>query len=658
MAKTKFTRGNIHRTDYSRALVTDTLPAEVPIIFSNDGFYKNQNRRNLFSGDTKQILDLLLNASEKSYSVPYRYRITKDETSTRRLSLIHPRSQIEVCEFYQKYEELICYYNSQSKFSIRAPQKVGSSFFFTCSHAEKNKYKGTSIDTLQFEKRIRNPASYFSYKGFDRLYKFFDSPKFLRLEKKYSKMWFADVSKCFDSIYTHTLPWAVKDMPISKSSTNHKTFGSTFDKLMQRQNYNETNGICIGPELSRIFAETIFQKIDHLVFQRAKEIGLVEKSDYECFRYVDDIIIFSNDDVMIGKIYSLFEEAMGEFKLHLNTLKLEKYTRPFQTNKSQLINSLEADFAKLEISLLQKLDTADGKYFVPAYIYRTSALKIDFIKGVKSTCYDAEVGYEMASNYLIACLSNFLERLIETYSDIPIDIRPPNERYFTLVNLVLELLFFLYTVQPSVNTSFRLSKAIVLSIRFLKGLDSKRTVFTTEQLTLWTYDLVKSFENNNPDLANSKIPVELLNVFLAIGEGDTVDNFAAEFVDRTILRSKNPDYFSIISFLFFTKKLKKFSEVRKSLERYLLRYFEDQADALKYARDAHLFLDIASCPHLSIDFRSRIIKATNKKMALPTLSLQRCKSIAKELQKEAWFTNWSEVDLLNMIKRKELSAVY
>lgn len=658
MPKSKYIRGNIHRADYARALVTDTLPAEVPIIFSNDGFYKNQKNRKLFSNDTKQILDCILNPSENSYSVPYRYRITKDETSTRRLSLLHPRAQIEICEFYENYEQLICYYNSRSEFSIRAPQKVGGSYFFACGDAERHKYKGAPIDTLQFEKRIRNPASYFSYKGYTRLYKFFESSRFLRLEKKYSTMWFADVSKCFDSIYTHTLPWAVKEMPISKNSIQHKTFGSSFDKLMQRQNYNETNGICIGPESSRIFAETIFQRIDNLVLQRAKLLGLEVKSDYECVRYVDDIIIFSNNNLVSGKIYALFEEALGEFNLHLNSLKLEKYSRPFQTNKSQLITRLQTDFAKLETTLLEKVDTDDGKFFVPSYIFKTNALKIDFIKSVKSTCFDADVGYSMASNFLIACLSNFLERLIDKYPSVPIDVRPSNERYFSLVNMVLELLFFLYTVQPSVNTSFRLSKSIILSIEFLNKLDAKRTVFTTELLTQWTFELVSSFEKNNPDLALTKIPVELLNIFLAIGEGDTVENFTEEFVKKTILRSKKSDYFSIISFLFFTKKLSKFANLRKSVETYLLSFFQDQAEVLKYALDAHLFLDICSCPHLSVDFRSRIIKAVNSQLKLPSLSLARCKVIASELEKEPWFTNWNEVDLLNMIKRKELSAVY
>lgn len=41
-----------------------------------------------------------------------------------------------------------------------------------------------------------------------------------------------------------------------------ESFGSKFDSLMQRMNYNETNGILIGPEVSRIFSEIILQAVD------------------------------------------------------------------------------------------------------------------------------------------------------------------------------------------------------------------------------------------------------------------------------------------------------------------------------------------------------------------------------------------------------------
>ena len=43
--------------------------------------------------------------------------------------------------------------------------------------------------------------------------------------------------------------------------------GDAFDNLMQSVNARETNGIVIGPEFSRIFAEIILQYIDQKVEQ-------------------------------------------------------------------------------------------------------------------------------------------------------------------------------------------------------------------------------------------------------------------------------------------------------------------------------------------------------------------------------------------------------
>ena len=49
---------------------------------------------------------------------------------------------------------------------------------------------------------------------------------------------------------------------------------------MQRLNYNETNGIVIGPEFSRIFAEIILQRVDKEVEKALYVNGNQECSDF------------------------------------------------------------------------------------------------------------------------------------------------------------------------------------------------------------------------------------------------------------------------------------------------------------------------------------------------------------------------------------------
>jgi len=73
-----------------------------------------------------------------------------------------------------------------------------------------NQYKNNRVDTNDIDLFVRNPASFFSYSGVDRLYKFFSSNEFFRLEKKFPHMMLMDVSKCFSSIYTHSVSWAIK----------------------------------------------------------------------------------------------------------------------------------------------------------------------------------------------------------------------------------------------------------------------------------------------------------------------------------------------------------------------------------------------------------------------------------------------------------------
>ena len=101
----------LDKKDFLRALLTDTAPSDVPVIFSNEGFYTNAQvtRKRNGNSDTLSILDeLYINViecqlsenakvSDKQFheSFPLKYKIMKDHESLRTLSLIHPRAQID-----------------------------------------------------------------------------------------------------------------------------------------------------------------------------------------------------------------------------------------------------------------------------------------------------------------------------------------------------------------------------------------------------------------------------------------------------------------------------------------------------------------------------------------------------------------------------------
>lgn len=142
------------------------------------------------------------------------------------------------------------------------------------------------------------------------------------------------MQSCFDSIYTHSIAWATsggKDAYKLIFKPNDRTFGIEFDAVMERMNYNETNGIVIGPEFSRIFAEIIMQHIDCSVKKKLQETGYRVNVDYLCYRYVDDYFFFYNDEVVKDKALKLFDEEMKEYKLSISDSKTVKYDRPFIT---------------------------------------------------------------------------------------------------------------------------------------------------------------------------------------------------------------------------------------------------------------------------------------------------------------------------------------
>lgn len=403
MRKFLIAKGNLHKSDHMRALVTDTLPGDVPIVISNDGFYQNMKPTSLTNNPQRELVDKILR-EPGNYTIPYRYSILRSGNTPRRLSLMHPAGQLDVVALYQEFGELICYYCRKSDASIRSPRKIGSSFFVRGSISEKNKFKGSGVDTVQIESSVSNPASYFSYAGFDRAFKFFASADYMRLEKRYSIMHFADITKCFNSIYTHTLFWAVADTKTAKENVRSQTFSNRFDRLMQSVNYNETNGICIGAEVSRIFAEIILSDVDRSVILLLESKGLRYRVDYEFRRYVDDFYVFSKNSSTSTRVLAAIESCLSKFNLHLNDDKTRAMSRPFITPKSRMIRDTNRTLEEFFDKFIRTSQIGTITFSYPVKIRRERALLRMLLESVKSSCYDHESGYEATSNYIISSL--------------------------------------------------------------------------------------------------------------------------------------------------------------------------------------------------------------------------------------------------------------
>lgn len=666
----------IDKKDFFRAVLTDTAPSDVPIIFSNDGLYINHHKtQQLKNSSTFNIIkSLYLNIispienttltteaatqSQKKQSHPLKYKIIKNNSSLRTLSLIHPRAQKNYTEFYKEYGDAIISLCSLSPFSIRAPQKVGGSFY-SKNTTPLNQYKEINIDTLENELHRKHASSFFAYRGYDRIYKLYNSSTYLNLEKQFSSMWLLDIANCFQSIYTHTISWAIKNKDhIKKYVSFRSQFCQEFDTLIQRSNNNETNGIPVGAEVSRIFSEIILQDIDINVIEALKKIDLHVGRDYTILRYVDDYVLFSKSDSTSELVFDTISDQLASYNLHISESKLRKYNRPFCTEKSQIIIGIKAFLDDLEKNLFNVRHIDEHRVLFPKKIYREDRFTHSFIEKVKALIKDTGRGYSEVSAYLVSILS---KRAIDLTIGDKYNF-PENKHEHALILrdailITLNLTFFFYSVNPTVSSSNRLSKTILIIDRFIQKnypdfLDFVRTEIMTH------VNLLK-FHREKNDERNGYISLERLNIILA----------TSEFGDKYLISSSNFSYlekdeinityFDIVSLLYYFKSHKEYDTARCCLIKIAKQRLTLNFNLHQDSESAHTFLDLVCCPYLDSDTRGDLLSiyltAYEKNLTVNPGLLE---TALTELSNSFWFVKWKNLDLIKLLERKELKSIY
>ena len=183
-----------------RVLLSDVLPYELPVIFSNRYFYrflvsngvKLENHTLSWKAeigkDAQAILDFMfapycstsilgqannsIALREKTpVSIPFLFKVKHKPHKYRRLALIHPANQLEIVTFYEKYKSLILYNSSMDKFSLRHPERVACFFYY--KDRLHHTLLGKKMDKLElFFNEYENLKTYFSYKEYSNIYKF------------------------------------------------------------------------------------------------------------------------------------------------------------------------------------------------------------------------------------------------------------------------------------------------------------------------------------------------------------------------------------------------------------------------------------------------------------------------------------------------------
>ena len=515
-----------------RVLLSDVLPYELPVIFTNRYFYRYLVSNGIrFDGtelswkkdidqDALAVLNFIFSPylnkdltilpdnqikfKDKVVSIPFLYKIKHKPHKLRRLALIHPVSQMEIVSFYEKYKSLILYYCGQDEFSLRHPERVACYFYY--KDRLHHTLLGQKIDKLElFFNEYENLKTYFSYKEYSNIYKFYEDYRYQNAEKRFEHLHKFDIQSCFDSIYTHSITWAVsggKDEYKRHFRGKGKSFGDDWDSIMQRMNYNETNGIVIGPEFSRIFAEIILQYIDKKVKQTLWDAGYKNNEHYSCYRYVDDVFFYYNDTKVLEQAMSTFEHLLHEYKLCISKEKSDDWERPFITPISMSkikIDTLLSDFIRMRKSNQDSENVLEDKIAEEEIIDDIDDKKIeealeckDFIyiiskevnRAFKSLMIENNVKSKDIMNYTLAVISTKLESLLKKFDknfyvlskaieqqkredECQKKIHRMEKMLHRYLDGMIDVIFFLYSDCKRVNTTLKMMNILNTLIIYL-----------------------------------------------------------------------------------------------------------------------------------------------------------------------------------------------
>ncbi|MDB5235081.1 MAG: RNA-directed polymerase [Hymenobacter sp.] len=124
----------------------------------------------------------------------------------------------------------------------------------------------------------------------------------------------SDISKYYNTIYTHIIPWVLHTKPVAKARRNDQTLlGNNIDKLLRKCQSGQTIGIPVGPDTSLIVAELIGCWID-------KEF-LKKIPDLVGYRYVDDFNFFFSSIETAEKSIRVLQEIFTSLNLDMNDEK-------------------------------------------------------------------------------------------------------------------------------------------------------------------------------------------------------------------------------------------------------------------------------------------------------------------------------------------------
>lgn len=656
----------VYKSNYRRVLLTEVLPYEVPILLTNEGFYSR-------SGVQKDegLLGEILRQGKETH--PFIYKIVKSSSSYRTLHLIHPSSQQDFVGFYKTYSSLMCGLTARSEFSLRAPAEVATWYYEPDNTLRDNSIRDEGAEANVDDAmavQFKYASSFFLYKKYAFLYKFYDSYEFHRLEKKFKKLIKFDISKCFDNISTKRLGEAVKDEIYHKEHFGASNFENKFSKLMESANFGRNDGLVIGPEFSRIFAEIILQNVDKNVLQG----NLHLQGSYDIRRYVDDYFLFYNDDKVGEHVLDEFQNSLEKVKLYLNESKISRHRAPFLTGITMAKKDIQDIFSALfdtfdesKKGVIPDADAVEGadshvdqpeeRITFIRYFKGPGVVANRLIRDIKAIVRSNEVEFETITGYFFTVVKNKIHE-VYGYSAALDEDQQENVLKFLLV--IIDVTFFVYSMDVRVRSTFLVSQISIICCRIAKLMNP---VYGDEIVKKIQDEITFTMKNKRADKVSSG--VEVINLLIALREiSGGEDLVSAEDISKFVFNDsvekiKSANYFQLVSVLFYIKNNAGYGEFKTKLKSIIITILKTQRASV-YSESSHLLLDLVRCPYLDRAFKARMINCSFQTEFGRRPTSSELKKEYKAISMHDWFIDWSEagIKIERLLQKKELKTAY
>jgi hypothetical protein len=647
-----------HKRLLYRPLLTETLPYEVPIIFSNSQLYASLCEE-LADADLLAAMSKARPVTGK-WSTPYEYSIAKGAASIRNLAVIHPLHQIKIARFYADYERSILYSCARSPFSLRRPSAISGLYIREAvvgadaetasddsavdADQEEAAPEGVSLLAEDSAPKI---GSYFSYK-YNNIGRFIDSPEFVRLEKRFSTLRNIDISRCFHNIYTHSVAWAVKGKAFAKKHAQKHTFENNFDRLMMDANNNETNGIVIGPELSRIFAEVIFQEIDSSLLRDMQDKGLREEWDYSVRRYVDDYYIFTNNAETCDFVEAKLRNHLAFFKMYPNEEKSRTSSRPYISNISVARKEIKEEFRRIGALIAQITPGSDA-----VELSRDARQIARDVGELRIIIARNDVEMSAVSGWLLGFVKTHLDRLGRRMEGCAPGAAP--DGFADVVVSLLRLAFYICALDFRVRPTYSMAEILLQVQPFLLLMDENCRDQVEHVISEELVGLVRRNAGGQGLVEEPQDAVELYNTLISGAHLLGEDFVRIGAVRETLLRlctSSNLTYFRFITAKFCMRKDRaRFAPELEEINRVVEALLTAEPQAVYVIAERYLlFADFLSSPDVDEKRKRAVFKAvTGTTVTKKTMAL-----VGPRMR----FADWDGRGFRSLLERRELRPAY